>query len=553
MLVGLFDIFLEVLMTDVNRLPVLVSLQHLSFQFADGDTLLDDLNLCIDHTPTGIVGRNGRGKSILARLIAGRLAPTSGSREGSASVVYVPQTLVIEPGDSIAHVTGIAQALAALERMAQGAARADDQELIDDRWDLAERLRTALDVAGLQALHAHTPAHHLSGGQLARVALIGALLACPQLLILDEPTNHLDSAGRDWLLQVLGDWRGGLVVVSHDRQLLNAMGRIIELSALGARAYGGNYETYRQQRDTQQHAAIAAWEHARLERSRERRRLQKDHDSLQRSAARSRKHAETANVDRFTKARWKGAATQIVGTVRGAHREHNARLEAQVRQAYEGVADQTPTLLALPGSALPNGRQVLTLIDAELPWLGAQTITLSLIGPVRVAVRGPNGCGKSTLLKLLAGQWPAVSGECSVHVPSAYIDQHLALLDNQRSIVEQLNLLDTPLAEAALRTRLALLQLGASRVTQAAGRLSGGERLKAAMAIALWRETPAQLLLLDEPTNHLDLESIVAFEQALKGFTGAMVVVSHDEGFVQAIEPTHTLVWQSTGWRLVAV
>jgi ATPase subunit of ABC transporter with duplicated ATPase domains len=153
----------------------------------------------------------------------------------------------------------------------------------------------------------------------------------------------------------------------------------------------------------------------------------------------------------------------------------------------------------------------------------------------------------------LAGRSQAISGECSVHVPSAYIDQHLALLDNQRSIVEQLNLLDTPLAEAELRTRLALLQLDASRVTQPAGRLSGGERLKAAMAIALWRETPAQLLLLDEPTNHLDLESIVAFEQALKGFTGAMVVVSHDEGFVQAIEPTHTLVWQSTGWRLVAV
>lgn len=540
-------------MTDVNRLPALISLQHLSFQFANGETLLEDVNLSIDHTPTGIVGRNGRGKSILAKLIAGVLTPSSGTLKASASVAYVPQALAVQPGDTVADISGTARALAALERMARGEARDDDPELIDDRWDLAERLRTSLDAAGLEALSLDTPTGQLSGGQLARVAVIGALLAMPDLLILDEPSNHLDSTGRDWLLRVLRDWRGGLVVVSHDRQLLNTMGRIVELSPLGAQVYGGNYDAYRQQRDTQQQAAIASWEHARLERSRERRRLQKDHDSLQRKAARSNKEAQTANVDRFTKARWKSAAKQIVSTVRSAHHAQKNQLDTQVRHAYERVADETPTVLALPGSALPNSRQVLTLLDAQLPWLGPQLLTLSLAGPVRVAVTGPNGCGKSTLLKLLAGQWQPVSGECTVHVPSAYIDQHLEWLDDHRSIVEQLNLLDTPLAEAELRTRLALLQLDALRVTQPAGQLSGGERLKAAMAIALWRDSPAQLLLLDEPTNHLDLESVVAFEQALKGFTGAIVAVSHDEAFLEAITPTHRLAWQNEGWCLECV
>ena len=234
----------------------------------------------------------------------------------------MPQALRVQAGETVAHITATAPALAALERMAQGQAQVGDLELIDDRWDLAERLRLALDAAGLPTVNANTQADQLSGGQLARVAVIGALLAAPQLLILDEPSNHLDSAGRAWLLRVLGDWRGGLVMVSHDRQLLNAMGRIIELSPLGVEVYGGNYDAYRQQRETQQQAAIAAWEHARQTRSRERRRLQKDHDSLQRNAARSRKHAETANVDRFTKARWKGAATEIVSTVRSAHHEH---------------------------------------------------------------------------------------------------------------------------------------------------------------------------------------------------------------------------------------
>ncbi|WLH82101.1 ABC-F family ATP-binding cassette domain-containing protein [Pseudomonas sp. FP2338] len=544
-------------MTDVKRLPVLVSLQHVCFQFANGETLLDDLTLSIDYTPTGIVGRNGRGKSILAKLLAGVLAPSSGTLVGKARVAYVAQSLTLQPGASLAQITDTAQALAALERMARGEARGGDLELIDDRWDLAERLRAALDDAGLHALGFDAPANQLSGGQLARVAVIGALLAAPDLLVLDEPTNHLDSHGREWLLRVLREWRGGLVVVSHDRQLLNTLARIVELSPLGMRVYGGNYAAYRQQRDTEQHAAAMALEQARLQRSRERKRLQKDHDSLQRNAARSRKHAETANVDRFTKARWKGAAKEIVSTVRSAHHAYKNELDGQVRQAYARVVDETPTLLALPGSALPNGRHVLTLEHAQLPWLDphqpATYLTLNLIGPVRVAVRGPNGCGKSTLLKLLAGQWQAVSGTCTVSIPAAYIDQHLALLMDERSIVEQLNLLDTPLAEAELRTRLAWLQLDALRVTQPTGQLSGGERLKAAMAVTLWRDSPAQLLLLDEPTNHLDLESVLAFEQALRGFTGAIVAVSHDEAFIQAIRPTHHLTWQPSGWRLESV
>jgi len=541
-------------MTDVNRLPVLVSLHHVGFQFANGEILLEDLNLSIDHTPTGIVGRNGMGKSVLARLLAGVLVPSYGVIKASARIAYVPQTLALLPGQTVAQASGCAETLAALERLTRGDAQAEDLELIDDRWDLAERLRQALDGAGLAGISPAQPAAQLSGGQLARVALIGALLGAPQLLILDEPTNHLDNAGRDWLLATLATWRGGLVVVSHDRRLLNTLGRIIELSPLGARLYGGNYDDYRAQRDAQQHAAQAALEHARLDRRREHQRLKKDLDSFQRHAASARKHAETANVDAFTKSRWKGAANEIVSHVRSAHVQHKHALNERVRSAHERVVDETPTFLALPGTLLPAGRQVVTLVDSQLPWLDpcapSTFLNASLCGPVRVAIKGPNGCGKSTLLKLLAGQWQPISGECTVHVPCAYLDQQLTLLDDRQSIVEQLKLMGTPLAEAELRTRLALLQLDALRVTQPIGQLSGGERLKAAMALALWRKTPAQLLLLDEPTNHLDLESVMAFEQALQGFAGALLAVSHDAAFLQALKPTHVLTWTATGWRL---
>ncbi|WP_263852205.1 ATP-binding cassette domain-containing protein [Pseudomonas protegens] len=154
------------------------------------------------------------------------------------------------------------------------------------------------------------------------------------------------------------------------------------------------------------------------------------------------------------------------------------------------------------------------------------------------------------MLKLLAGQLQPLSGECRVAVASAYLDQHLAQLDPAHSLLEQLGNAATPLEESALRTRLARLQLDARRVLQPCAQLSGGERLKAALALALWGGNPAQLLLLDEPTNHLDLESVQAFECALRDFPGALVVASHDQAFLQALAPTHELQCSALGWHL---
>jgi len=179
-----------------------------------------------------------------------------------------------------------------------------------------------------------------------------------------------------------------------------------------------------------------------------------------------------------------------------------------------------------------------------------QGLSLAVEPGAFTAVVGPNGCGKSTLLKLLAGQLQPLSGECRVAVASAYLDQHLAQLDPARSLLEQLGNAATPLEESALRTRLARLQLDARRVLQPCAQLSGGERLKAALALALWGGNPAQLLLLDEPTNHLDLESVQAFECALRDFPGALVVASHDQAFLQALAPTHELQCSALGWHL---
>lgn len=310
-------------MAQITSTAALVALHHVSFRFDDGVTLFDSLDLILDATPTGIVGRNGIGKSMLAQLIAGRLAPNSGTIDRHTAVAYFAQQHDAAHGDTrtVAEVAALDAPLAALARLADGCAQADDFDLIAERWDLPERLRAALDEAGLRDVQPATPARALSGGQFARAALIGALLSDAGLLVLDEPTNHLDAPGRAWLRTALDGRRGGLVVVSHDRALLAGVARIIELSPWRVRTYGGNYAFYRAQRDAEHDAAQAALDQARAERGRTRKRLEREHDTIQRHAADTLRYAKTANVSGFERAKMKGSARDIMGTVRCHHNE----------------------------------------------------------------------------------------------------------------------------------------------------------------------------------------------------------------------------------------
>lgn len=527
-------------------------LHQLTCQFADGETLFGPLDLVFDRQRCGLVGRNGVGKTQLLRLIAGLDRPGNGHVESHAALAYVAQQPEIAADTTLAQLLGYGEVFAALARLEQGRPLADDIDRLEGRWDLNDRLQNAFAAAGLPAFDPLRSASSLSGGERMRAALCGALIGEGDFLLLDEPTNHLDSVGRAWLYQQLDQWRGGLLIASHDRQLLARMARIVELTPGALRSYGGNYDDYRRQRDTEQQAARADLEHAREERRRTRARQQKEHDMSQRRSAQTLRVVDTLNIASFERVAYKSAAKESLGTLRKQHQDQRDSLDAAVREAYQRVEEEQPVLLALPGSEVSANKQVLVLEQLQLPFVSAPPLDLRIDGPMRVALTGPNGCGKSTLLKTVFGQLTALSGHCHCPLPTAYLDQTLSQLDPNLSVMEHLGLQDSPLAEGALRTRLAQLQLGADRIALPLGSLSGGERLKAALACALWRRQPAQLLLLDEPTNHLDLASSLAIETALADFPGAMLVVSHDEDFLQALRPTHRLHRQADGWRLQA-
>ncbi|HAS1952131.1 MAG: ABC-F family ATP-binding cassette domain-containing protein [Enterobacter asburiae] len=524
-------------------------LHQVTCQFPTGDTLFGPLNLTLEPSLCALVGRNGSGKTRLLRLLAGLDEPATGHIERFSSHVYVAQQHVISPQTTLAELLGYDVIFAARKRIDSGNYQPDDLELLDGRWDVAERLSEAFINANLPPFDPDKPAGELSGGERIRALLCGVFTAEADFMLLDEPTNHLDRQGRTWFYDQLSRFQGGVLVASHDRELLAQVPRILELSASGLRGYGGNYADYQTQRDAEQQAARAALEHAAIERKRTRARMQKEHDDSQRRSAKTLRTVDTLNIASFERVKYKGAAKERIGSWKKQHSEQNDALNAAVNKARERVEEDNPVMFTLPGSQIPEGKQVLVLEDLVLPHVPVPPLNLRMDGPMRVALKGPNGCGKSTLLKTILGEIAPRSGTCKVSVSCAYLDQHLSRLDLSQSVMTHLNLSHTPLEEGVLRTRLAQLQLGADKVTLPLAELSGGERLKAALACVLWRAEATQLLLLDEPTNHLDLASVQAIEAALSSFPGALLVVSHDEAFLRGLTLTHEWVWEEAGWR----
>jgi ATPase subunit of ABC transporter with duplicated ATPase domains len=530
---------------------VSLTLQGVSFHLPDGRALFSGLSEVFDCRRTGLVGRNGIGKSVLARILAGGLQPSQGRCLRTGSVRYLPQQIAPRPGETVADLAGVRTELDALARIEAGSTRQADFDAVGERWDLRQQFRQALARGGLDHVTALTPSLQLSGGEAMRVAVAGALMSGADFLILDEPTNHLDREQRSLLLEQLQRWSGGLLVVSHDRELLESMTRIVELSSLGLRSYGGGYSFYAQASAQERAQAQAELARRKAVRQREERALQAQRERLARRQARGARAADD-NLPAILLGLRKSSAEVNSGKLRTRQDAVREMLSQRVREAAQQVADDEPIVLFAPDSAPPAPDRVAVLSDVVLPHLegAAQHVDMVIARAQRIALVGPNGCGKSTLLKVLAGRVPPQRGRAEVFVETAYLDQRLSTLDARTSILQQLLALSTRVPEGELRVRLALLGLDADRVALPAGLLSGGERLKAALARVLYADRPAQLLLLDEPDNHLDLDSKSALESVLRQYRGALVVVSHDAAFLDAIQPTHRMAPTAREWIL---
>ncbi|MBN8999084.1 MAG: ABC-F family ATP-binding cassette domain-containing protein, partial [Rhizobiales bacterium] len=395
-----------------SRSPVLVACRGVSLATPDGSILLSDLDLTFGAERTGLVGRNGIGKSTLLKLIAGEIMPASGTIVRDGRIGTMRQAIAAAPQETVSDLLGVGAGIARLRRLAAGSGSAEDAA--DADWTLETRIEDALAAIGLPPLPPERPTATLSGGQRTRLALAALLLDAPDMILLDEPTNNLDASGRRAVAGMLESWRGGAIVVSHDRALLRGMERIVELSSLGARIYGGGFDVYAAKRAEERELAARARDtaarglratEARIHAAREGKARRDARGERARQRGDAPKILLDARRDRAEQSG--GSASRLAERQREAARDALARAEAEIDRLEELAFRLTTT-------GLPERRVVLEMTGIGFAYPGCAPVfdelDLMIVGPERVAITGPNGAGKSTLLDLAAGRIAPTSG-----------------------------------------------------------------------------------------------------------------------------------------------
>ncbi|GAA3892110.1 ABC-F family ATP-binding cassette domain-containing protein [Streptomyces sedi] len=516
-----------------------ISCHRLVYDWPDGTRVFDGLELAFGPGRTGLVGLNGSGKSTLLKLIAGELTPAAGSVRVEGEVGYLAQTLTLDTEQPVDRLLGIARARAALHAIEAGDGSEAHFAAVGDDWDVEERTRAVLDQLGLSHIDLDATVGRVSGGEGVLLRLAALLLRRPDVLLLDEPTNNLDLRARERLNAAVRAWRGVLVVVSHDRELLERVDQIADLREGRVVRYGGTLTAYQEALAVEQEAAERGVRAAEADVRRQKRELIEAHDKLAGRARAGKRAAETGGLPKIVAGARKRAAEVSAGKHRILHEERLSEARDRLTEAESAVRDDDEIRVDLPHTAVPARRRVLTLRELELR-NGARA-DLAVVGPERIGLVGPNGAGKTTLLHTVAGLLAPAGGQALAHVPLRYLPQRLDVLDGALTLAENVRALAPTAEPQRVRAQLARFLFRKDAPDQRVGTLSGGERFRATLAALMLADPAPQLLLLDEPTNNLDLASVRQLTSALAAYRGALLVASHDLPFLRELGLTRWL------------
>ncbi|WP_406334782.1 ABC-F family ATP-binding cassette domain-containing protein [Streptomyces sp. NBC_00203] len=526
----------------MSTFPTSITCTDLSFTWPDGTAVFEGLQVSFGPARTGLVGINGSGKSTLLKLIAGELTPVDGTVRVAGEVGYLPQNVTLDTGLRVDEALGIAAARAALHAIEAGDVAEEHFDLVGDDWDVEERALATLGELGLGHIELDRTIGEVSGGESVLLRLAALLLRRPDVLLLDEPTNNLDLYARRRLYAAVEAWSGVMVVVSHDRELLDLVDQIADLRSGEVTWYGGNFSAYEEALAGEQEAAERMVRVAEADLKKQKRELVDAQVKLARRRRYGQKMFEQKREPKIVMGARKRAAQESAGKHRIMHEERLAEAKGRLDDAEEAVRDDDEIRVDLPYTAVPPGRTVLTLEKLELRYGARVDGVFELRGPERIALIGRNGAGKTTLLRTIHGELDAVSGDARAHVPLRFLPQRLDVLDDERTVAENVARYAPAATNNRIRARLARFLFKGAKADQRAATLSGGERFRAALAALLLAEPAPQLLMLDEPTNNLDMASVRQLTTALDSYEGALIVASHDVPFLESIGITRWLL-----------
>jgi ATPase subunit of ABC transporter with duplicated ATPase domains len=517
-----------------------VIIHHLDYSLPNKQLVFSDLTLSLSGK-TALIGRNGSGKSTLLKLIAGEIFPNAGSITVQGKCRYLPQNFVFSKNASIAEELGIHTKLAALRRIYTGSNNLEDFNILNEDWLIEQRAQEKLSKFNLSHIHLDRYVSSLSGGEATRLMLLKLFQSDADILLLDEPSNNLDISTKNLLMQCVTDWQGSLLIATHDRFLLNQLEQIIELNTLGTHRYGGNYQFYLQQKTIETAAIQRELVDAKKNMDKTRYSIQSSYETHDQRRAKGENARKTGKIDKLS-----------ANAARGRSERSQKRLATQEEQMFNNAQERLDTAkqkievfekisIHLPNTFIANDKIIVIIKNFYFQYADSnqsliRNFSLYIRGPERIALTGDNGSGKTTLIKLILGELQPTRGKIYVSVQkTSYLDQQVTLLDPKLSVLNNFLKLNPSVKEQNAYHALAQFLFRNIDALKLVENLSGGEKLRALLACVLMSNNPPQLLILDEPTNHLDLESICSIESALNCYQGALIIISHDESFLENI------------------
>ncbi|WP_300486757.1 ABC-F family ATP-binding cassette domain-containing protein [Flavobacterium sp.] len=524
-------------------------LQHVSYIHPNRELLFDDLNLVVNnYDKIALIGHNGVGKSTLFRIITGAVPISGGQCTIRTEPYYIPQVFGQFNELTVAEALRIDRKLQALSEILSGTVTEENFTTLNDDWTLEERCREALCYWQLDGIDLNQPMHTLSGGQKTKVFLAGIAIHQPELVLLDEPSNHLDRTGRQLLYDFIQSSNIAMIVISHDRKLLNLLDITCELTPNGITTYGGNYDFYTTQKEIEKnalHQDIQSKEKA-LKKAKE-----KERETLERQQkldAKGKGKQEKSGVARIMINTMRNKAENSTSKLKSIHAEKIGGIAKELQNLRATVPDSDKMKFGFGLPALHKGKLFFKATELNFSYdnrpLWKHNLNIEIASGDRLTIKGDNGSGKTTLIQIILGNLqPKIGIIHRIPIKTIYIDQEYSLIDNGITVYEQAQQFNTAaLPEHEIKMRLNRFLFTYDDWQKPCKVLSGGERMRLLLCgLTIGNEAP-DCIVLDEPTNNLDLQNIEILTASINEYKGTLIVVSHDATFLEQLHIEREIV-----------